>query len=182
LHPLSVTGPSRNSIDSRERLLRNVDLFTALEDDEIRHLATRLTRRELDRGQVLMTADTAPHTLSIVDSGVLSVTADESTGYVEVSRLGPGDAIGEVGLLAGVSTKVQITALTRCAAYQLHKDDLTPILKNNPEVAERMCRMLSRQQATLDNLSSGPQPAVASEQSVFQWLLDQVRKLHSLTF
>jgi CRP-like cAMP-binding protein len=129
-----------------------------------------------------MTADTAPHTLSIVDSGVLSVTADESTGYVEVSRLGPGDAIGEVGLLAGVSTKVQITALTRCAAYQLHKDDLTPILKNNPEVAERMCRMLSRQQATLDNLSSGPQPAVASEQSVFQWLLDQVRKLHSLTF
>jgi small-conductance mechanosensitive channel len=182
LHPLSVTGPSRNSVDSRERLLRNVDLFTALEDDEIRHLATRLTRRELDRGQVLMTEDMAPHTLSIVDSGVLSVTADESTGHVEVSRLGPGDAIGEVGLLAGLSTKVQITALTRCAAYQLHKDDLTPILKNNPEVAERMCRMLSRQQATLDNLSAGPQQVVASEQSVFQWLLEQVRKLHSLTF
>ncbi|WP_408416529.1 mechanosensitive ion channel domain-containing protein [Paraburkholderia sediminicola] len=181
LHPLGVTGPSHNLIDSRERLLRNVDLFTALEDDEIRQLATRLTRRELDRGQVLMTPDTAPNTLSIVDSGVLSVTADETSGHVEVARLGPGDAIGEAGLLAGLSTTVKITALTRCAAYQLQKSDLTPILQNNPEVAKRMCRMLSRQDTTLGKLSSEAQQSPASEHSIFQWLLEQVRKLHSLT-
>ncbi|MFM0337006.1 mechanosensitive ion channel domain-containing protein [Paraburkholderia fungorum] len=182
LHPLGVTGPSRSLTDSRERLLRNVDLFTALEDDDIRQLAARLKRRDLDRGQVLTATDTAPHTLSIVDSGVLSVTADETSGQVEVTRLGPGDAIGEAGLLAGLSSKVQITALTRCAAYQLHKDDLTPILQNNPEVAERMCRMLSQQDTTLGKLSSEVPQSPASEQSTFQWLLEQVRKLHSLTF
>lgn len=181
LHPLGVTGPSPNSIDSRERLLRNVDLFTALEDNEIKQLAERLTRRELDRGQALMTPDTVPNTLSIVDSGVLSVTADDTSGHVEVARLGPGDAVGEAGLLAGLSTTVQITALTRCAAYQLQKDDLTPILQNNPEVAKRMCRMLSRQDATLGERTSGVQQLPTSEHSMFQWLLDQMRKLHSLT-
>jgi small-conductance mechanosensitive channel len=181
LHPLGVTGSPPNSIDSRERLLRNVDLFTALEDNEIKQLAERLTRRELDRGQALMTPDTVPNTLSIVDSGVLSVTADDTSGHVEVARLGPGDAVGEAGLLAGLSTTVQITALTRCAAYQLQKDDLTPILQNNPEVAKRMCRMLSRQDATLGERTSGIQQIPTSEHSMFQWLLDQMRKLHSLT-
>lgn len=181
LHPLGVTGSPPNSIDSRERLLRNVDLFTALEDYEIKQLAERLTRRELDRGQALMTPDTVPNTLSIVDSGVLSVTADDTSGHVEVARLGPGDAVGEAGLLAGLSTTVQITALTRCAAYQLQKDDLTPILQNNPEVAKRMCRMLSRQDATLGERTSGVQQIPTSEHSMFQWLLDQMRKLHSLT-
>lgn len=182
LYPLGGAGPARQSIGSKERLLRCVDLFVALEDSEIRDLAAHLTRQELERDQVLVTADATSNTLSIVESGVLSVTAEESYGHIEVTRLGPGDAVGEAGLLAGLPAKVQITALTRSTVYQLQKDDLTPILKKNPEVATRMCRMLSRQQATLGKLSTEVQKSPAAEQSAFQWLLEQVRKLHSLTF
>lgn len=181
LRPLGVMQPVRDSVDSRERLLRRVELFAALESDDIKRLAARLTRQEFDAGQVLMDEDTVPDALSIVDSGVLSATAEEPTGQVEVGRLGPGDYVGEAGLLAGLPVKVRIAALRRSVVYQLKKDDLTPILKNNEEVAKRMCRLLSTREETLGKLANAvPQPA-ASDQSVFHWLLEKVRALHSLT-
>jgi small-conductance mechanosensitive channel len=181
LRPLGVAGPVRDVIDSRERLLRRIELFAALGTDEIRNLATRLKRQEFDIGQVLMSADTVPDTLSIIDSGVLSVTTEEAAGLVEVARLGPGDAVGEMGLLAGLPAQVRITALKRSVVYQLEKDDLTPILQNNPEVANRMCRMLSTRQEALGKLSVEVPQAPVPEHSVFQWLLEKVRNLHSLT-
>lgn len=181
LHPLGVMGPGRDSIEPRQRLLRRVDLFAPLENDDIKRLSARLTRQEFEIGQVVMNEDTVPDTLTIVDSGVLSVTAEEPGGHVEVGRLGPGDSVGEAGLLAGLPIKVRIVALRRCVVYQIKRDDLTPILKNNPDVAERMCRLFSTRQETLGKLSTAiPQP-VASEQSVFQWVLEKVRALHSLT-
>jgi small-conductance mechanosensitive channel/CRP-like cAMP-binding protein len=181
LRPLGVTGPARDYLEPKERLLRRIDLFVALDHENIKRLAARLTRQEFEVGEVLMTEETVPDALSIVESGVLSATAEERSGQVEVGRLGPGDSVGEAGLLAGLPAKVRIVALTKSVVYQLRKDDLTPILKDNPEVAQRMCRLLSIRQETLGKLSiADPQPA-ASEQSVFQWLLDKVRALHSLT-
>lgn len=181
LHPLGVSGPVRDLVDHRERLLRRIDLFSELGNDDIKRLAVCLTRQEFDVGQVLMDADTVPAALSIVDTGVLSATAEEPTGQVEVGRLGPGDSVGEAGLLAGLPAKVRIAALRRSVVYQLKNEDLTPILKGNPEVAKRMCRLLSNRHETLGKLSSAmPQPA-ASEQSAFQWLLEKVQALHSFT-
>jgi small-conductance mechanosensitive channel/CRP-like cAMP-binding protein len=181
LRPLGVTGPVRDPVDPRERLLRRIDLFSALEIDQLRRVAASLVREEFEVGQILMSEDTVPEALSIVDSGVLSVTVKESIGYVEVGRLGPGESVGEAGLLAGLPARVKITALKKSVVYQLRKQDLTPILKDNPEVAKRMCQLLSTRQEMLGKLSTeAPQP-VAAEQSVFQWLLDKVRALHSLT-
>jgi CRP-like cAMP-binding protein len=181
LRPLGVTGPVRDAVDPRERLLRRIDLFAALEGDQLRRVAASLVREEFEVGQILMNEETVPEALSIVDSGVLSVTAKEPIGYVEVGRLGPGDSVGEAGLLAGLPARVKITALKKSVVYQLRKQDLTPILKDNPEVAKRMCQLLSTRQEMLGKLSTeAPQP-VAAEQSVFQWLLDKVRALHSLT-
>jgi CRP-like cAMP-binding protein len=112
---------------------------------------------------------------------VLSVKAEDASGPVEVTRLGPGDALGEAGLLAGMPARVTISALTPASVYQLSKDDLTPLLKDKPDVAKLMCQMLSRRQDTLGKLGT-PTPVAQSEQSVFQWLLDGMKKLHDLTF
>lgn len=181
LRPLGVAGAVHEVVDTRERLLRRIELFTVLETDEIRRLATHLKRQEFDIGQVLLSADTVPDTLSIIDSGVLSVTTEEAAGHVEVARLGPGDVVGEMGLLAGLPAQVRIAVLKKSVVYQLGKDDLTLILRNNPEVANRMCRMLSTREEALGKLSAGVPQSVAPEHSVFQWLLEKVQKLHSLT-
>ena len=184
LKPLGVSyaqpAPAQLA-DARIRLLRRVELFAALTPEELQRLAPLLSRREFERGDTVISPETVPDHLTIVDSGVLSVVAEDGSGPVEVNRLGPGDALGEAGLLAGMPARVKISALTHAAVYQLNKDDLTPLLKDKPDVAKLMCQMLSRRQDALGKLGT-PTPAVQTEQSLFQWLLDGMKRLHDLTF
>jgi small-conductance mechanosensitive channel/CRP-like cAMP-binding protein len=181
MRPLSVPSELPLRRDAKERLLRRVDLFAALSHDELQGLAAHLTRHEYEQGDVVITADTVPDSLMIVDSGVLSVVLEEATGRVEIARLGPGDTLGEAGLLAGLPARVEVSTLSPAAIYRLDKQDLTPLLKSKPDVAKQMCELLSRRQDTLGKLST-VKPAAQSEQSIFQWLLDGMRKLHDLTF
>jgi small-conductance mechanosensitive channel/CRP-like cAMP-binding protein len=166
---------------ARMRLLQSVDLFAALTHDELAQLLPRLTRHEYETGEVLVTPEMVPDSLTIVDSGVLSVIANGSVGLVEIARLGPGETVGEAGLLAGLPARVKVMALTNSEVYQLQKSDLTLILKNNPDVARLMCRILWRRQRALDK-TGAPTSVVQSERSFFDWLLDGVRRLHDLSF
>ena len=186
LKPLGVGyAPSSPSLaqqtDPRVALLRRVEIFAALTAEELQRLAPMLSRRSYERGDTVVTPDKVLGHLTIVDSGVLSVVAEDASGPVEVTRLGPGDALGEFGLLAGMPARVTISALTSATVYQLKKEDLTPLLKDKPDVAREMCQMLSRRQDTLGKLGT-PTPVAQSEQSIFQWLLDGMKKLHDLTF
>jgi small-conductance mechanosensitive channel len=167
--------------DERVRLLQRVDMFAVLTPDDLAQLAPRLSRRDCEAGEVLITPEAVPDSLTIIDSGVLCAVAKEGSVQVEMARLGPGEAVGEGGLLAGLPARVKITTLTKSVLYTLKKDDLTPILKKNPDVAKAMCQLLSRRQRMLDKIGAPP-PAMQSENSFFQWLLDGVRRLHDLTF
>ena len=177
------SGPDASvaPVDTRLRLLRRVDLFAALSPEELAQLAPRLSRHEHKSGEVLITPETVLDSLSIVDSGVLSVVVEDAVKEVEIRRLGPGESIGEAGILAGLPARVKITTLTSAVIYSLKKDDLTPVLKKNPALAKLMCQLLSQRQQTLDKIGA-PTPVAHSEPSFFQWLLDSVRKLHGLTF
>jgi small-conductance mechanosensitive channel len=181
LRPIGAATPGPQAGDKNQIRLRRVELFATLDDEEIKKLATHLTSQKYEIGQVLATPDTVPDSLTIIDTGVLSVIIEEQSGHVEAGRLGPGDVIGEGGLLAGMPANVRVVTLTKTTVSSLRKEDLTPILKANPEVAKSMCRLLSTRQEILGKLSVDIPAQPAQDQSVFQWLLDRIRDLHSLT-
>jgi len=121
-------------------------------------------------------------TIAIVDSGVLSVSTEQPAGTIEVVRLGPGDTMGETGLLAGLPVQVKIVTLTRSVIYRLNKNDVTPLLRDSQEVTHRMCRLLSQRQDTLHKIAM--QNAVNGDDvhTTFHWLLDKIHRLHALKF
>jgi small-conductance mechanosensitive channel/CRP-like cAMP-binding protein len=182
LWPLSVPRPPRHdAADSRQRLLSQVDLFGALKGEEIEALSGRLSRHEYEANQVVVKSDEVMDYLMIVESGVLSVMVTGLSGPVESARLGPGDSIGEAGVLAGLPVQAQVTALTRALIYRLDKADLTPLLKNRPEIGQQMCQLLSQQQDSLRQLNTGIPVPVGTEHTLLDWLRDGMRKLHELT-
>ncbi|CAB3771541.1 mechanosensitive ion channel domain-containing protein [Paraburkholderia humisilvae] len=183
LRALGVPAAPPMIDDPREALLRRVDLFSTLSRDEMQNLAPLLQRKEYEAGDVLLTKEVVAECLTIVESGILSVTMDDpAVGSIEVSRLGPGDTMGEQGLIAGMPLRVKVTALSPVIVYRLKKDDLTPLLKRNPDVAKQMCELLAKRSDKLSRISSSEAPAAHTEQGLFQWLLDGMRKLHDLTF
>ncbi|HXZ10109.1 MAG TPA: mechanosensitive ion channel family protein [Paraburkholderia sp.] len=182
LHSLGVPlQPQREVVSRRQRLLANVELFHALHGDEIEALSKRLSRHEYESDQIVVASDDVTDYLMIVESGVLSVEVDGPAGRVETTRLGPGDSIGEAGVLAGLPVQAQIKALTRTVLYRLDKEDLTPFLKSRPEIGQRMCRLLSERQDSLRRISVVPDTEEDTEWGVFEWLREGMRKLHELT-
>jgi small-conductance mechanosensitive channel len=180
MRALGVPAPIDIGHDAKEALLRQVSLFETLTGDEIMRLAQRLSRHEYEANQQLLAPDTVPDSLSIIVSGVLSVTFSEASGDRELARIGPGEAFGEAGLLAGLPMHVSITSLTPAVVFELGKDDMTVFLKDHPDVAKRMCQLLAVRQDKLGKLAS-PIPAEHEKgHSVFDWLLGKVRHLHAL--
>jgi small-conductance mechanosensitive channel/CRP-like cAMP-binding protein len=182
LWPLSVPRPPRHDAsDSRQRLLSRVDLFRALKGEEIEALSKRLSRHEYEPDQVVVKSDEVTDYLMIVESGVLSVMVTGPSGPVESARLGPGDSIGEAGVLAGLPVQAQVTALTRALIYRLDKADLTPLLKSRPEIGQQMCHLLSQQQDSLRKLNTEIPVPVGTDRTLLEWLRDGMHKLHELT-
>jgi CRP-like cAMP-binding protein len=76
--------------------------------------------------------------------------------------------------------RVSIVTLTPCLLYQVSKDDMTSFLKEHPQVAKQMCQLLAYRQDAIGKLMT-PIPATKeTDHSLFQWLYDKVRQLHSL--
>jgi hypothetical protein len=180
LRPLGLPAVPPIEADPRARLLARVDLFAVLPRDELQKLAGRMSRHEYEPGEVVLAAGSVTDCLTIVESGVLSVMVDGSEGKVEVARLGPGEAIGESGVLAGLPVRATITTITRAVTWQLDKTDLTPLLKSQPALARQMCQMLSQRQDRLGKLGAVAPPAGDTQHTIFQWLWDGMRKLHDL--
>jgi CRP-like cAMP-binding protein len=182
LRPPGVPSVTSIVAKAEERLLRRIELFTAIGDEELKMLSSCMVRREYDAGQVIFMPDVVPDSLAIVDSGVLSVSTEQPAGAVEVVRLGPGDTMGETGLLAGLPVQVKIVTLTRSVIYRLSKDDVTRLLRDSQEVTYRMCRLLSQRQDMLHKMAMKNAAHGDDEHTTFHWLLDKIHRLHALKF
>jgi small-conductance mechanosensitive channel/CRP-like cAMP-binding protein len=187
LRPLGVPAlPLDEQLDRRARLLSKVEMFDALDRDEIQQLASRLSRHEYEPLQVIVSANEVSKSLLIIASGVLSVTLSRTSPgqpdeKLEIARLGPGEAFGESGVLSGVPMTVDITAMTQVVVYRLEKEELTPLLKKRPELGQSMCRLLSRRQDYTQKFFHDDVQAVKTESGLFQWLRDGMQRLHELT-
>jgi small-conductance mechanosensitive channel len=180
LRALGVSAPAVMAHDVKEALLRRVSLFESLTSEEVTRLAKRLSRHEYEVNQQILAADKVPDSLSIIHSGVLSVTLRDTSGEREIARVGPGDAFGEAGILAGLPMHVAITTLTPSVVFQLGKEEMTSFLKEHPEVANQLCQLLAYREDKLGQLAT-PMPAEhETGHSLFQWLLGLTRNLHSL--
>lgn len=180
LRSLAVPYNNAGRTDRRVRLLSTVNIFQALDEGELSQLAARMSRHEYEAGQPVVASTDVTDYLLLVDTGVLSVTGLQDGENKEIARLGPADAFGESGLLAGIPMRVAIETITGAVLYRLDKADLTPVLQARPEVGARMCRLLSEHTASSDALARLPGIPDAPKTGILQWLQDKMRALHQV--
>lgn len=140
-----------------------------------RALAPPALRWHLEPGDTLFAQGQAKARLYIVASGVFVVSREGAGGADEgLGRVGPGDYLGEISLLAGEPLRASARALTHGEVYALDREALAPVANANPELAatlERSARqglgVLDRRAAALAGPEAGPRGS----------LLEGVRRL-----
>jgi CRP/FNR family cyclic AMP-dependent transcriptional regulator len=126
-------------------VLKTVPLFASFPDDQLRMLATVVTRRSAPRSNTIMATGGPTDSLYIVLSGRLKVMMSDSDGKeVILSILGAGEFFGEMGLIDDEPRSASVVTIEPCELLQLAKRDFKKSLAENFEMAMAVMRGLVR--------------------------------------
>jgi small-conductance mechanosensitive channel len=147
-HHLSEGGPI--FFFGEEEIVDRLFLFEALNDEEKKHLRSKIVRRHFKAGEVLLDQGVKAESVQFVFYGVIQVTHQaEGARERKLGRIGPGDSFGKMCLLTGEAAGETFTALSSGLLLGLCSEDFKPILESRPELVELLGYVLARQQQLL---------------------------------
>jgi CRP/FNR family transcriptional regulator, cyclic AMP receptor protein len=126
-------------------VLKSVPLFASFPDDQLRMLATVVTRRSAPRASLIMAAGDPTDSLYIVISGRLKVMMGDAEGKeVILSIIGPGEFFGEMGLIDDSPRSASVIAIEPCELLSVTKRAFKKCLVENVELAMAVLRVVVR--------------------------------------
>ena len=124
-------------------VLRNVPLFSGLEQAELEKLGRVAGRRRASRGEFVVRAGEVTDALYILISGSAKVTnSDEEGREIILAILGPGEFFGEMGLIDGSPRSANVVAQEPCELLVMNRADFHRCMQDNFQVALKLMRIL----------------------------------------
>jgi CRP/FNR family cyclic AMP-dependent transcriptional regulator len=124
-------------------VLRNLPLFSGLDEVELDKLSKVASRKRVERGASVVRAGEVTDSLYILLSGRAKVTnTDEEGREIILAWLGPSEFFGEMGLLDGSPRSANVVAAEACELMFLSKDAFQRCLQDNFQVAQKLMKIL----------------------------------------
>ena len=120
-------------------LLRNVPLFSGLDDSELESLAEEFNERRFTAGDKISLEGEGGLMFFVVESGDASVAVHGE----EVGRLGPGAAFGEIALIDRRPRTATVTAVTDLRTFGLPVFVFRPFVEARPQVAWKLLEAMA---------------------------------------
>lgn len=134
-------------LSPREAVLEQVDLFRDFDPAERAALAARMRARDVPAGQAVVRQGDAGDFLYVLGEGLLDVEVVRTNRAPIRDRIAPGEVFGEISLLTGQPRSATVTAALCSVVFEIHREDLDPILKRRPEIAEDLAAVMAEHQA-----------------------------------
>ena len=171
----------KRELGRRMELLRQVDLFSVLSQDEMNELAERLQYAPFARGDVITKQGNIAHWLYIIMFGEVDVRYEPPNAEPQtVGTLRAGQFFGEMALLTGDARSATVVAKTDVECYRLDGNSFQGLLLGRPEIAEGMARVIASRRPELEKVrevfATQPMPA-QNEQAD---LLTRIRRFFGL--
>ena len=120
-------------------LLRNVPLFSDLDEQDLESLADEFNERRFSAGDKIALEGEGGLMFFVVESGDLSVDVHGES----VSSMGPGSSFGEIALIDRRPRTATVTATTDVVAYGLPVFVFRPFVESRPQVAWKMLESMA---------------------------------------
>jgi CRP-like cAMP-binding protein len=139
-------------------LLAQSALFAPLSAGERAALAQRLVRRTLDRDAYLFFESDPAEWLVFVAAGrVKMIKHSESGRETILATFGPGQIVGEVGVLVGEVYPATAQTLEPAVTYSLRRDEYIDLVRSHPALAwaliEELGHRLQRAHETIRSMA-----------------------------
>jgi len=126
--------------------LAEVPLFQGLDRPALEYLSQRLHPRQYRNGEVLFGQGDQGDGLYLIEQGTVRVYRVTAAGKeITLALRGAGEFVGDMSLLDGLPRSASACAQgADCHCGFLHKEDLQQLLRQQPEAALTMLKVLSR--------------------------------------
>jgi CRP-like cAMP-binding protein len=114
--------------------LRRLPLFGELDHHDLRTIARHVREARAEPGDVLFAEGAIPYELLVIEEGTADITRDGQT----LASIGPGDVVGEMGLLQQQRRTATVRATSPLRAVAVAADDLAVIEAEMPEIAGQL--------------------------------------------
>ena len=127
-------------------VLSGVELFQALPADGLTILVREGQRRSFSSGSHLMLQGELGTSLHVILEGLVRIERwdREHREPLVLAVLGPGEVIGEMGVLDGAPRSATVTAIEDTETWEITAGALTDLVMRYPAVSLALLRTLSR--------------------------------------
>lgn len=117
-----------------EDQLQAIELFSELTKKELKTVSRLMTSLNVKPGRDLMVENTAGREFLIILSGEATV---RRSGRI-IARVGAGDFLGELAVIAGVPRTATVTADTAMEISVLNRREFSSLLDEQPKLARKV--------------------------------------------
>lgn len=136
--------------EDKVELLGRLPLFENCTRKELADIAAIMVEAERPAGSVL--------TREGQDGGLMFVIVDGTADVVSarkvISRLGPGDVVGELSLIDGQARSASVVASSPVQILQIAADDFQSLVHRSPKFVKALLQSLSLKVREVDALTS----------------------------
>lgn len=136
--------PRREPRIAARRLLSRIDWLEPLNDAELETIASVAIGCEFAKGEEICREGDTGTSLYLVVEGIAEASTTNPAGaMVKIGQIEPGNAVGEMSVLTGEPRGATVRAVTNIYALQIRQDDLLPVLRERPEIAIRLGKIMA---------------------------------------
>ena len=137
-----MTGET--TISEKIMLLKGIELFESLSVGELAAIASVVEEVDYPVGEIIIKEGDAGDTLFLMIQGEVSVIKDwGEINEVEIDRMTDGEYFGEMALFEDTVRSVSIRTEKSSAFMVLHKQEFKEIVREYPQIALEICKVLS---------------------------------------
>jgi small-conductance mechanosensitive channel/CRP-like cAMP-binding protein len=148
-------------IAEREDVLRGVDLFAALSDDQRRVIATAARSRLYGNGETMVRQGEAGHSMFIVCSGRANVLLDPDRR--PVATIERGGYFGEMSLLTGDARTATVVAMGDTLVLEIDAELFRRLAVETPHAIEQIGVAAMTRRAELDQVRQSARGAAVAD-------------------
>jgi predicted acylesterase/phospholipase RssA/CRP-like cAMP-binding protein len=126
------------SVEEMAAFLAGSELLPGLDAEDFFAVAGEMQGLRLAAGENLLTQGDLAHHAYVVVSGEVEVVFDREDGPQQLSTVGQGAVVGEIGLMAGDTRSATVRAVTDSEVVSLGADGFRRLLAEHPEQAEAL--------------------------------------------
>jgi len=123
--------------------LKSIDVFAGLGEDALNTIATLASEVSVPAGKELVREGDYSYELLAIEEG----TAKVERGGEHLADLGPGDIIGEMGVLEKAQRNATVTATSSMVLVTMDRWDVKRLAKQAPSVMEQLRALVEARRA-----------------------------------